>query len=127
MIFDASSIFVAIRKMKPEVLRGNTTCELAKYELGNALWKEFALHSSISLGEAEKLMDTVIRAIELMNIRSPDWSDAFKLSLKLNITFYDASYLQLAINDGTSLVTEDEKLREKAEKVVDVRSVYDLI
>ena len=127
MIFDASSIFVAIRKMKPEVLRGNTTCELAKYELGNALWKGFALHGSINSDDAEKLIGTVIRAIELMNIESPDWSSAFKLSLELNITFYDASYVQLAIKSGASLVTEDKKLREKAEKVVDVRSVYDLI
>ncbi len=71
MIFDASSIFVVIKKMRPDVSRGNTTCELAKYELSNALWKKFPLNDSVQLGEAEKLMNTVIKAIELMNVRSP--------------------------------------------------------
>jgi len=37
---------------------------------------------------------------------------------ELNITAYDASYIVLAEKNGLTLVTEDKKLRTKAEKFV---------
>ena len=42
---------------------------------------------------------------------------------ELNITAYDASYIVLAKKNGLTLVTEDKKLRTKAEKIVKVVSL----
>ncbi|RLI96776.1 MAG: toxin VapC, partial [Candidatus Aenigmatarchaeota archaeon] len=39
-LFDTSAIFRAIKEGKIEILAGNYTIELARYELGNAIWKE---------------------------------------------------------------------------------------
>ena len=36
----------------------------------------------------------------------------------MNITAYDTSYIVLAEKNGLTLVTEDKKLRAKAEKLV---------
>ena len=42
---------------------------------------------------------------------------------ELNITAYDASYIVLAEKNGLKLVTEDKKLRAKAEKLVKAASL----
>jgi|Deesub1362B_J571_1020462.scaffolds.fasta_scaffold00041_118 predicted nucleic acid-binding protein len=127
MIFDASSIFVAIRTFRPEILKNNTTSELARYEIGNALWKEVNLHKTLKFHEAERLMDVILRAIQLMNLEKPEWKESLRVSSELNLTFYDASYVQLALSKNEPLVTEDEKLRNKAKRVIDSISVSDLI
>jgi len=125
MIYDASSIFVAIKNLKLDVLRG-TTCELAKFELGNAVWKEINIHKSVNIDEGLKILDVLMKALETMNVKNPNWNEVLKLAVKHDLTFYDASYVQLAIENSGVLVTEDKKLREKVKGVVDVRSVFDL-
>ncbi|MEM2148079.1 MAG: hypothetical protein QXJ94_05695 [Candidatus Bathyarchaeia archaeon] len=40
-LFDSSAIFKAIKENKINLLIGNYTLELARYELGNILWKNF--------------------------------------------------------------------------------------
>ncbi len=126
MIFDASSIFAAIRNSKPEVLKGNVTCRLAKYELGNALWKEVYLHKSLKFEEAKEIMEIILRAMRVMRIEEPSWTDAFRISADLNITFYDASYVQLAVANSDILVTEDKKLRRKTKGVVKTLTVLEV-
>jgi len=126
MIFDASSIFTAIRDLKVEILRGNTTCELAGYEMGNALWNEVNIHRSIGIDEAEKLMQAISRVIHLMDITSPEWKETLKIASELEITFYDASYVQLALDREDILITEDKKLKDRAKKVVEVKSLSDI-
>lgn len=126
MIFDASSIFAAIRDLKVEILRDGTTCELARYEIGNALWKEVKIHRSIGIDEAQKLMQAISRAIHLMDIRSPEWKETLKIASELEITFYDASYVQLALDIEDILITEDGKLKDRAKRVVEVKSLSDI-
>lgn len=43
-ILDSSAIFKAIKEDVLEAVVGNYTVELARYELSNVLWKEYALH-----------------------------------------------------------------------------------
>ena len=126
MIFDASSIFAVIRDLKVEILRDGTTCELARYEIGNALWKEVKIHRSIGIDEAQKLMQAISRAIHLMDIRSPEWKETLKIASELEITFYDASYVQLALDIEDILITEDGKLKDRAKRVVEVKSLSDI-
>ncbi|MCP8316707.1 MAG: hypothetical protein H3Z51_07600 [archaeon] len=47
-ILDSSAIFRAIKENVVETLVGNYTLELARYELGNVLWKEYLLHKKIN-------------------------------------------------------------------------------
>jgi len=44
-ILDSSAIFKTIRDDVVETLMGNYTVELARYELGNTLWKQYAKNS----------------------------------------------------------------------------------
>jgi len=126
MIFDASSIYTAIRDLKVEILKGNATCELARYEMGNALLKEVIIHRSIGIDEAQKLMQAISRTIRLMDIRSPEWKETLKTASELEISFYDASYVQLALDREDILITEDRKLKDRVEKVVEAKSFSDI-
>ena len=40
---------------------------------------------------------------------------------------YDASYIVLAEENNLTLVTEDNKLKEKAEKIVKTKTIKDLV
>ena len=44
-LFDSSAIFRAVKENKIEFLAGNYTLELARYELGNIIWKDMRLAS----------------------------------------------------------------------------------
>ena len=90
------------------------------------MWKEVNIHESVNIDEGLKILDVLMKALEKMNVKNPNWSEVLKLAVKHDLTFYDASYVQLAIENSDVLVTEDKKLREKVKGVVDVRSVFDL-
>jgi len=45
--------------------------------------------------------------------------EALKISIKLELTFYDSAYVNLAKTKNIPLITEDGKLRRKAEKIVE--------
>ena len=67
-----------------------------------------------------------MKALETMNVKNPNWNEVLKLAVKHDLTFYDASYVQLVIENFDVLVTKDKKLRKKVKEVVNVRSVFDL-
>jgi len=46
-VFDSSSIYTPLKRGVPKIVGGNYTVTLAKFELGNVVWKEaFLLHST---------------------------------------------------------------------------------
>ena len=55
--FDSSAIFKAIKENRVDVLVGNCTLELARYELGNVLWKNFALEGKAKETEIKSLLE----------------------------------------------------------------------
>ena len=126
MIFDASSIFVAVKSKKLTVLKNGVTVSLARYELGNAVWKEVFSHKTLSVDEGIKLLNVLMKAIDQLEVKEPDPTKVLETACKYGITFYDASYVQLAIDSSNALVTEDDKLRKKVSKDVKVLSVSDL-
>ena len=121
-LFDPSAIFKAISKNRVEMLAGNFTLDLAKYELGNVIWKLNILLKTISAKEASRLMETVKKALELMSILNAKGfeKEILALAMELRISFYDASYVYLAQNKGLALVTEDEALHRKLRDQVEV-------
>ena len=56
LIFDSSSIFRAIQTNRIRVLMERHTLDLARYELGNILWKEHALYKRLTTEENLKIL-----------------------------------------------------------------------
>ena len=115
-LFDTSAIFRAIKEGKIEILAGNYTIELARYELGNAIWKEQKIRKKIQAKEAEKLVKTIKDLFNLLNVLNITCceKEILTLAIKANLTFYDASYVHLSSKRNLTLVTEDSNLMNKA-------------
>ena len=125
-LFDSSSIFRAIKENKIELLAENYTLELARYELGNIIWKDCVLRAKVSEQEAKLLAKTIKRTLTIMNvIEITDSEDEIlDTAINLKITFYDASYVYFAKAKELKLITEDSRLIKKITPSANV-SVFD--
>lgn len=114
-LFDSSAIFRAIKENKIETLAGNYTLELARYELGNIIWKDCVLQAKISEQEAKTMTQAIKHTLNLMNILEIAGSEEEILytAIQLKITFYDAAYAQHAKEKDLHLITEDTRLIKK--------------
>ena len=88
-LFDSSAIFRAIKENKIEFLTGNYTLELARYELGNIVWKDFALQAKISEQEAKMLVKIIKHTLSIMDIIETAGSEEEILdtAMKLKLLF----------------------------------------
>ena len=129
LLFDASSVIYALKLRSLKTLYDNYLQWLTIYEVINALWKEATLTKAISMQEASEIVKLFTKTVEFMKILSPHLYEDEILSTarELNITAYDASYIVLAEKNGLTLVTEDKKLRTKAEKLVKAASLTQII
>lgn len=77
-------------------------------EVANALWKKvrnselLEVHAEAGLDDLPQFFVRLTPTLELMK-------SAFNLSFRLRHAVYDCVYLALAIRDGATLVTADEK------------------
>lgn len=128
-IFDSSTIFKAIKENVVEILTGNCTLDLARYELGNILWKEHTLQKRISREELKRLARLVKDVLDLMETLTVSCHEEEILSLaeSLKITFYDASYVYQAKNREISLVTEDTELADKTKTQVKTLKLENIV
>ena len=101
-LFDASAIFRAIKENKTDLLTGEGTVELARYELGNIIWKNYFL-------QAENLERRIQNDCKSSQTYSNGHGGTtiinkeeqiLETAAELNITFYDASYAYLAKEKG---------------------------
>ncbi|MEM2868409.1 MAG: type II toxin-antitoxin system VapC family toxin [Candidatus Bathyarchaeia archaeon] len=127
LVFDSSSIFQAIIENKVSILAGNYTLKLAKYELGNLVWKRRALMKDLEREECKKLMEIIKGTLNLMEVLDIECHEAevAELAESLNLTFYDASYIFLAKSKGMSLVTEDKDIKNRVRDYIKVLSIGD--
>lgn len=128
-VLDSSAITIILRRLREKaavVLEGKITLDLARYELGNVIWKECALRGLIGQEEAETKAEGLARILEITETTTvesgSDFRGTMRLALGLDLTFNDAAYLHTAMGEGLTLVTEDEELREKA-KGADIRAI----
>ena len=119
-LFDASSVIYALKLRSLKALYDNYIQWLTIYEVINALWKEAILTKAISPQEASEIVKLFTKTVEFTKILSPHpyEDEILSTARELNVTAYDASYIVLAGKNGLTLVTEDRKLRTKAEKLV---------
>jgi predicted nucleic acid-binding protein len=127
-LFDSSAIFKAIKENKIEVLAGNCTIELARYELGNILWKERTLHGTFSEQEAQILAKAVKNTLALMDIIETAGHEEQILQTAVNqkITYYDASYAHIAKTKQLTLITEDTRLIKKIVSTTNTTTLDDV-
>ncbi|MDI6691640.1 MAG: type II toxin-antitoxin system VapC family toxin, partial [Candidatus Bathyarchaeota archaeon] len=114
-IFDSSAIFKAIKENKIEILVGNCTLELARYEMGNILWKNYTLQAKVTDQELKSLAKLIKQTLNIMEIIQINCNEEEILdaATKLKITFYDASYVHYAKTKELTLITEDAELLKK--------------
>lgn len=121
-LFDSSAIAIVLRRFGEkslDLLEGEATLDLALYELGNVVWKEYALRKSMGKEEAIRRVNdlsSVLRLMDTMTIALADLSGVMKVAVEWNLTFYDSSYLYIAKKLGATLVTEDDELLRKAKE-----------
>jgi predicted nucleic acid-binding protein len=114
-LFDALAIFKAIKENKIETLVGNYTLELARYELGNILWKNFALQAKATDQEIKTLAKIIKQTLNTMETTQINCNEQeiLQTAAKLKITFYDASYAYYANTKNLTFITEDSQLLKK--------------
>lgn len=125
-VFDSSSIYALLTKGKIELLGGNYTVFLAKFELGNIVWKEVLLHKRISREEGLRLLSFISKVLNTMNLEDVNCKETEEIAMDYGTTFYDASYVWLARKLDLPLVTEDNKLRKAVERELKVLSTKDI-
>ncbi len=111
-LFDSSAIFRAIKENRVEALAGNFTLALARYELGNIIWKDYVLQARVSEEETKIMAKTVKKTLAVMEVQDVAGSEEeiLETAIQLRITFYDASYVYFAKTKDLQLITEDSRL-----------------
>jgi predicted nucleic acid-binding protein len=127
-LFDSSAIFRAIKENKIEVLAGNYTLELARYELGNIIWKDYVLQAKLSEQESKMMAKTIKRTLTIMDIIDAAGSEEeiLETAAQLTITFYDASYAYFARAKNPQLITEDKRLIKKTTSRINASTLDNL-
>ena len=122
-VFDSSAIYKMISLGKSAQLSAQYTSSLALFELGNIIWKNSVLIHVYSQKEALELLGVCELVLERMRISHAELKDIYHIAAKYHISFYDATYVCLAIHLKCPLVTLNQKLANKIKSTVDVQSI----
>ncbi len=126
-VFDSSAIYKIISLGESSLLSGQYTSSLSFFELGNIIWKNSVLVSVYSQKEASELLDACEAVLEKMRIGYADFKDIYHIAAKCHISFYDASYVGLALKINCPFITLDHKLSQKIKPLVDVLDLEHLV
>ena len=88
--------------------------EIFKYEIGNVCLK-FSRYSDLSKEESKAYFERSMEITALAN--HFDFKRTIKCAEELDLSFYDASYLELALSTNSDLITRDKKLNHAAQKI----------
>jgi len=112
-LFDSSSIFIAFKRDKEDLLLDNYTINLAIFELGNIIWKEAYVFRSMTIKDAVEILDMfseILSTMKIIEIRSLK-REILNLAVEMGVSYYDAAYAYVAKDKNLILVTEDKRLR----------------
>ncbi len=107
---------------------GNYTLELARYELGNVVWKSLVLQTKFSEQESKLMMKAIkhiLNTMEVLGIASSE-EEILETAKKLKITFYDAGYVHVAEAKQMQLITEDARLIKKVSPTINAATLDDI-
>ena len=128
-LFDSSAIFRAIKENKIEILNGNYTTELARYELGNIIWKNSVLQEKVSKQESQMITKTIkltLTIMEVLQIAGKE-EEILDIAAEHKITFYDASYAYFAKEKKIQLITEDLRLIKKVTPTITALTLENIV
>ena len=118
-LFDSSAIINLCGGKKIDKLLEGWTINLAFYELGSAVWKQVHVYKTISSNEANTVLEPLIEVFtKLKKPESEHALEILRIALRESLTYYDASYIQAAKENGLRLVTDDERLINVSKKYV---------
>lgn len=118
-LFDSSAIIDLCSKRSADKLLEGWTLDLAFYEVGNAVWKQVYLFKTLTPDEGMTSLDAVTEVVKMIRkVPVDDFLETLRIAVEEGLTYYDATYLQAAIKNKKTLVTNDEKLRVAAKKYV---------
>ena len=118
-LFDPSAIINICGEKKIDKLLEGWTLNLAFYELGNAVWKQVHIHKTITSDEANTVLSLLTEIFR--KLKKPEIEEALeilKIAIKESLTYYDASYIHAAIENGLTLVTDDKQLHTISSKYI---------
>ena len=121
-LYDASAILNLVKRGELRVFLGGHTLDLAIYEVANAVWKECYLLGKIKIETAYKVIELVSGIFNVLNLHSVKGfeKEVMDIAVKEGVTFYDASYMYIAMRNRLTLITDDRKLMSAARKYVNV-------
>jgi len=133
-LFDASALIFLIKKANTQTtfqhLQNLLILDLTVYEVGNTLLKESRLTKFLTLQEIETL-EKVTQIILSRTEKIPNPDIAFQQIIQIakteNLSFYDSSYIFFAKQKNIQLVTENQKLRNKAKKYIQTHATTTLL
>jgi predicted nucleic acid-binding protein len=135
-LLDASALIPLVTQSGKKLIAEATnadlwTTDLAIYESSNGLWKLATLLKTLTLKEAQDISAVLIELtdknlIKTTNFTSINLPETIDMAQKLQITFYDASYIAASQKMKATLATEDQKQLKAANKYVKVISFSQL-
>jgi predicted nucleic acid-binding protein len=127
-LFDSSAIFRVIKENKIDLLTGNYTLELARYELGNIVWKDYFLQAKISKEETKMVIKAIKHTLTIMEVAqiAGNEEEILETATQFRITFYDASYAYFAKAKQLQLITEDSRLIKKIAPNINASALNDV-
>jgi predicted nucleic acid-binding protein len=116
---DASSIYIILKRGDVRALENSETLDLAFYEIGNSMLKELGrkLITPESFTKALSALAVMNEAIGVRRYGELDARRVADVAKSTGLTFYDASYLTLALMSNETLSTGDRELAEEARKL----------
>ena len=126
MVFDTSAIYKSISSGKASHLVDQYTSYLAFFELGNIVWKNSVLGKVYTQKEAKELLSVCELVLEKMRVNYVDLNNVYHIAAQHHISFYDATFVCLAIDLKCPLVTLDRKLSVKVKSLLTILAFEDV-
>ncbi len=134
-LLDTSAIAIILSRYKEEaidILKKCATIDLAFYELGNIIWKEYALFNRVTLKEALSRASeayNILKSMRVYSITKPiEYEEIMSMAVALKVTFYDSAFMTISKINSFSLVTQDDEIPGKASSIgVKAISVEDFL
>ena len=117
-MLDASALYPLLKRLGEKaasLLTKLAILDLTKYELGNAVWKEYKLGLLKNWENPIVLWSKIMEEMPTYRIEMQHLRDIEKIAVERDLTFYDASYIYMAETQNLKLITEDEELLSKCE------------
>ena len=117
-MLDASALYPLLKRLGEKaasLLTKLAILDLTKYELGNAVWKEYKLGLLKNWENPIVLWSKIMEEMPTYRIETQHLRDIEKIAVERDLTFYDASYIYMAETQNLKLITEDEELLSKCE------------